>query len=126
MKWTFMSASIGALSFCSSALWNDFSSGYNLITRSEVIFAVVGGTFLAYALFVIGQKSLHPTMVSVFNYFQPVVGTLVTLAMGTGSFGAVKAIAMLLIFLAVWKVVKPKTKRPKTLSEDVKQMHIKV
>ena len=37
------------------------------------------GTFLAYILMMIGQKTLRPTVISMYNYVQPIVGTSVSI-----------------------------------------------
>lgn len=44
----------------------------------EVGYVVLLGTFFAYILMLVGQKTLRPTVVSMYNYIQPIVGTTVS------------------------------------------------
>jgi len=78
---------------------------------AEVAYVVVMCTYLGYILVMIGQKTLRPTVVSVYNYVQPVVAVSVSLAAGIGVFTWSQAVAMLLIFGGVWLVTKSKSRR---------------
>ena len=51
-----------------------------------------------------GQKYLQPTTVATYNYLQPVTASLIAVAASQETFGPVKALAMLLVFLGVWFV----------------------
>ena len=59
---------------------------------------------------VLGQKTLRPTVVSMYNYMQPVVGSSVAILMGMSSFGWVKAIAAISIFAGVYLVTQSKSR----------------
>ena len=48
-------------------------------------YVIVGGTFLAYILMMIGQKTLRPTVISMYNYVQPIVETSVSILLGMGT-----------------------------------------
>ena len=63
-------------------------------TWACVAYVIVGGTFLAYILMMIGQKTLRPTVISMYNYVQPIVGTSVSILLGMGTFGIAKGIAV--------------------------------
>ena len=77
----------------------------------EVAYVVVIGTFLGYILTMIGQRTLRPTVVSVYNYVQPVVSVAVSLLMGIGVLKATHALAVILVFSGVWLVTKSKSRR---------------
>ena len=68
------------------------------------------GTFVAYICMMIGQKTLRPTVVSVYNYVQPLVSVSVSVIVGLAVFKGMQAIAALLVFSGVWLVVKSKSK----------------
>lgn len=72
---------------------------------------VAFGTFLSYLLAVVGQRVLRPTVVSVYNYVQPIVSVSVSVATGLGVFTVRHAVAVLLVFTGVWMVIKSKSKR---------------
>jgi drug/metabolite transporter (DMT)-like permease len=77
----------------------------------ETAFVVVGGTFIAYILMMHGQKTLRPTVVSMYNYVQPIVACLVSVWMGVGVFGWSQSAAIVLVFTGVWLVTQSKSRR---------------
>ena len=76
----------------------------------QVGYVILFGTYFAYILMLIGQKTLRPTVVSMYNYMQPVVGSSVAILMGMSSFGWVKAIAAISIFAGVYLVTQSKSR----------------
>ena len=52
-------------------------SQISIKTYLEVGYVVVFGTFICYLLMISGQRVLRPTVVSMYNYMQPVVATIV-------------------------------------------------
>ena len=80
-------------------------------TWAEVFYVVVFGTFLSYLLAVVGQRILRPTVVSVYNYVQPVVSVIVSVLTGLSIFTVPQGIAVIFIFSGVWLVIKSKSKR---------------
>ena len=58
----------------------------------------------------IGQKTLRPTVVSVYNYVQPLVSVSVSVLVGLAVFKGTQALAALLGFSGVWLVIKSKSK----------------
>ena len=77
----------------------------------EVAYVVGVGTFLGYILTMIGQRTLRPTVVSVYNYVQPIVSVAATLLMGIGILKPTHALAVVLVFSGVWLVTKSKSRR---------------
>lgn len=77
----------------------------------EVAYVVCIGTFFCYILTMIGQQILRPTVVSVYNYVQPVVAAAVSLLMGIGILKPTHALAVVLVFSGVWLVTKSKSIR---------------
>ena len=76
----------------------------------EVAYVVVVGTFLGYILTMIGQRVLRPTVVSVYNYVQPIVSVFASLLMGIGVLKPTHALAVVLVFTGVWLVNKSRAK----------------
>ena len=81
------------------------------ITWLEVGYVVVIGTFFGYILTMIGQHTLRPTVVSVYNYVQPIVSVAASLAMGIGMLKPTHALAVVLVFSGVWLVTKSKSRQ---------------
>ena len=120
MKWMFTYAAIAFIPFSYRDLTvMDFTS-FSLEVWLEVGFVVVFGTYFAYIFMVYGQKNLRPTIVSMYNYVQPVVGSSVAVWLGMSTFGWAKALAALLIFVGVYLVTQSKS-RAEMLAEEEKK-----
>ena len=66
--------------------------------------------FLSYMLVSIGQKRLRPTILSMYNYTQPIVASLLAVWWGMDSFDLKKGFAILLVFLGVYVVTTSKSR----------------
>ena len=110
MKWMFLFGTISCLPFCYKPLvQTDFgmlSSG----TYWRIAYVVFFATFIGYLLIPIGQKELRPTTLSMYNYVQPVVASMVAVAIGIDIFGIEKAVAGVLVFAGVYIVTQSKSK----------------
>lgn len=110
MKWMFTFASVVILPFSVSTwLRTDFTQ-LTLQEIGGVAYVVVFGTFIAYIFIMIGQKNLRPTIVGMYNYFQPIVATGVGLYMGLDTFSALKGVAIVLIFSGLYLVTISKSR----------------
>lgn len=120
MKWmiTYAAIVIMPLSYnrMSQLAWSEISA----VTWLETAFVVVCGTFLAYILMMRGQKTLRPTVVSMYNYVQPIVACVVSVMAGLGVFGWGQAVAVALVFSGVWLVTQSKSRRE--LKRESKRM----
>lgn len=76
----------------------------------ETIFVVVMGTYASYILTMIGQKTLRPTVVSIYNYVQPIVSVIISVVIGVGTLQPAHLAAIALVFSGVWLVTKSKSK----------------
>jgi drug/metabolite transporter (DMT)-like permease len=110
MKWMFLYATVCSLPFC----WHDVAAvGYGTLPVDiclQTVYVVAMATFFAYLLVPVGQKHLRPTIVSMYNYLQPLVASLVAVALGMDTFGWKKGIATLLVFLGVYVVTQSKSR----------------
>ena len=117
MKWMFTYAAICFIPFS----YHDFSvmdwAAFPIEVWLEVGYVILFGTYVAYILMLVGQKSLRPTVVSMYNYMQPVVGSCVAVLAGMATFGWVKIVAALLIFTGVYVVTQSKS-RAQMLAES--------
>jgi drug/metabolite transporter (DMT)-like permease len=77
----------------------------------EAGYVVIFGTYMGYILTMVGQHSLRPTVVSIYNYVQPIVSVTVSILTGIGVFTLMQGIAVILVFSGVWLVIKSKSKR---------------
>ncbi len=110
-KYMFSWATLMLLPFTFSHVADVVSRPIPALTWLEVGYVVVVGTFFCYILTMIGQRTLRPTVVSVYNYVQPIVSVAASLLMGIGILKPTHALAVVLVFSGVWLVTKSKSRR---------------
>ncbi len=109
-KWMFTWATLIIWPFTLGHVSNiDFAS-VPMSTWWETGFVVFFGTYISYICMMVGQQTLRPTVVSVYNYMQPLVSVSVSVAAGLSVFKTSQALAAILVFSGVWFVVKSKSK----------------
>ncbi len=104
-KWTFTFASLLILPFTLPHIVQIDWPGMSLRTASEITYIVAGATFLTFLLVVYAQRRLLPTTVSVYNYVQPFVTVVASMAMGLAAPQWMHGVSAALIFTGVWLVV---------------------
>lgn len=72
----------------------------------ELGFLILFSTFIAYFLIPIGQKSLRPTVISVYAYLQPLIATITSIYLGMDKLSWQKIVAAALVFIGVILVNK--------------------
>lgn len=110
MKWMFLWATLTGLPFCYSSVATVELSALPPNVWLSIGFVVVFATFFGYLLLPVGQKTLRPTTLSMYNYMQPVVASIVAIAIGLDSFGYQQALAGLLVFAGVYIVTQSKSR----------------
>lgn len=111
MRWMFTWAAIVVLPFTAGDMMAVDYSALDWGTIAGLAYVVVVATFVCYFLSPIGQKHLRPTVVSMYFYVQPVVATILATIMGTaGTFGVVKVVSVIMIFVGVFLVMRSKSR----------------
>ena len=110
MKWMFMYASICYIPFSYHDIATIQYEELPVSLYSEIAFVVLAATFLSYMFIPIAQKTLRPTVISMYNYVQPIVASLIAIIVGLDTFTLVKAIAITLVFVGVYVVTQSKSK----------------
>ena len=110
-KFMFSWATLMLLPLSSYHVYGVISQPIPLLTWIEVGYVVVCGTFFCYILTMIGQRTLRPTVVSVYNYVQPIVAVAASLIMGISTMKLTHVLAVVLVFSGVWLVVKSKSRK---------------
>lgn len=104
MKWIFLFAFIFAfplgIGSIVSAPWSEIPGKW----YAELAFLVVMATFVTYYLIPFGQKIIRPTLVSLYNYVQPIVAIGVSIAVGMDSLTLPKVLATAMVFGGVYIV----------------------
>ena len=109
-KWMFLWATVLIWPFTISHVVSIDFAHVPMSTWWETGYVVLFGTYLGYICMMIGQKTLRPTVVSVYNYVQPLVSVTVSVIVSLAVFKSMQAIAAILVFSGVWLVVKSKSK----------------
>ncbi|MBS7319932.1 MAG: DMT family transporter [Prevotella sp.] len=110
-KYMFSWATLMLLPLSSYHVYGVISQPIPLLTWIEAGYVVVCGTFFCYILTMIGQRTLRPTVVSVYNYVQPIVAVAASLIMGISTMKLTHVLAVVLVFSGVWLVVKSKSRK---------------
>lgn len=109
-KWLFVYASICFIPFS----YGDISAvDFTAIPTDMILriaYVVLVATFITYLCMMMGQRLLRPTVVSMYNYVQPIVASIAAVIMGMDTFGIKKGIAIGLVFLGVYIVTQSKSK----------------
>lgn len=122
MKWMFLFASIFGLPFCYKAVAATDVTLFSSTDWLSIGFVVVFATFFGYLLIPIGQKTLRPTTLSMYNYMQPVVASLVAIVWGIDKFGYQQALAGLLVFAGVYIVTQSKSRAQLEAERHISQI----
>ena len=76
----------------------------------KIGFVVICTTFIAYMFNAFALKSLNPSVVSVYIYLQPLLASLIAIALNSDSLSLVKILSAIFIFSAVFLVSIPSKK----------------
>ena len=106
MKWMFLFSAVTYVPCAMPWLVEVQFSTIGLDLWLSIAYIIVFATFLGYLLIPISQRVLKPTVVSMYNYFQPLTAALLTAILGIGEFGPMKIAATALIFAGVWFVTQ--------------------
>ena len=110
MKWMFLFGTIVCFPFCYKPL---IQTDFALLTTGtywRIGYVVIFATFLGYLFLPLGQKVLRPTTLSMYNYVQPIVASMVAVAIGIDVFGVEKALSSILVFAGVYIVTQSKSR----------------
>ena len=118
MKWMFLFSMLVALPFNGQHLVQVPFGQMESKVLWQVTFVVVCATFIAYFLIPVGQKRLRPTLVSMYNYTQPIIATLISIVIGLDRMTWQKIVAMVLVFTGVWIVNQSRSAATPSNSEN--------
>lgn len=100
MKWMFLFSTLYALPFSGGVMSIEYGAiPWNIVL--QILYVVVGATFVAYFLIPVGQKRLKPVLVCMYSYVQPVVAMCISLAVGLDTMTWAKGVATVLVFAGV-------------------------
>lgn len=95
MKWIFLFTALMTVPFSAKELVNFDWSQFNGRLGADLAVLVLGATFISYFMLPIGQKNIRPTLVSMYNYCQPIIATTISICIGMDTMTWQKAVAAL-------------------------------
>ena len=104
-RWMFTFGSLLLLPFTAADMAQLNWSAVSARTWVEVAYIIVCCTFICFLLVVYSQRRLPSTVVSSYNYIQPVVTVVASLMMGLAVLQWQHVLAAALIFTGVWLVI---------------------
>ena len=106
MKWMFLFAVIFLLPFNFSGMVSAdaFRGALDAKAVAGMIYIFVGATFITYLLIPMAVKHIRPTTASMYNYAQPIVSSLLAIAMLQDTLSFSKILSALMIFAGVYCV----------------------
>ena len=110
MKWMFLFAAVVAVAVYYRPLVEVDYAALAPATWGGIGYVVVCSTFVAYLMVPVAQRFLRPTVVSMYNYVQPLVAVVFTVIVGLDTFGPTKGIAAFCVFAGVWLVTQSKSR----------------
>ena len=110
MKWMFLFAALLTFPMSFNLLTSTDISQFDTSVYLRIGYVVVLATFLTYMLIPIGQKTIRPTTISMYNYLQPVMASILAIIIGLDKFGPDKIISAALVFMGVYIVTQSKSK----------------
>lgn len=109
-KWMFFWAAVMITPFTISDVMEIEWSAVPLKSWLETGYVVCCGTYLSYILMMVAQRTLRPTVVSVYNYVQPITAVVSSLILGISVLQWSQVLAIALVFSGVWLVTKSRAK----------------
>lgn len=110
MKWMFLFSAVVAIPFDIRELVRLDMAVMPERYLYELGFIILFSTFIAYFLIPIGQKTLRPTVISLYGYLQPIIATVTGILMGMDRLSWQKIVAAVLVFTGVVLVNKSRAK----------------
>lgn len=111
MKWMFLFATVLTYPMGHKAIAETNFAAFDLSVYLRIGYVVAMATFFTYLLIPIGQKTVRPTIISMYNYLQPIAAAFVAVAIGMDYFSWDKIISTVLVFTGVYIVTQSKSSR---------------
>lgn len=109
-KWMFL---VGSLVYLPISFTDISAIEWSAVPVSailQVLYIIIGASFLSYICIMTAQRMLRPTVVSMYNYVQPIIASFTAIAMGVGIFDWQKGLAIACVFMGVYIVTQSKSK----------------
>lgn len=113
MKWMFLFSTLVLLPFT----WQHVPGtpafhreAFDMKKIGAICFVLIGATFIPYLLIPMSLKRIRPTTVSMYNYIQPIIASLIAVMVGQDTFSLQKVLSAALVFVGVYLVTQSKSR----------------
>ncbi|MCC8154225.1 MAG: DMT family transporter [Tannerellaceae bacterium] len=123
MKWMFLFSAIVLFPF----MYKDIATTPAFHTATPdwkvlggIAFILLGATYIPYLMIPMSLKRIRPTTVSMYNYMQPIVASLIAIIAGQDKFSLGNILSAILVFSGVYLVTHSKSR------EDIESEKLKM
>jgi drug/metabolite transporter (DMT)-like permease len=113
MKWMFLFATVLLLPFMYQAALDTpafHREVWNWPEMGAIFYVLMFATFIPYLMIPMALKRLRPTTVSMYNYIQPIIASLLAIMVGQDHFTLWKLFSAVLVFTGVYLVTQSKSR----------------
>ncbi|MCD7936747.1 MAG: DMT family transporter [Tannerellaceae bacterium] len=113
MKWMFLFSCIVLLPFMYSDIlvtpaFHTPAPDWKVL--GGIAFVLLGATYIPYLMIPMALKRLRPTTISMYNYMQPIVASLIAIMAGQDTFSVGNILSAVLVFSGVYLVTQSKSR----------------
>jgi drug/metabolite transporter (DMT)-like permease len=113
MKWMFLFSSILLLPFMYQQVIDTpafHRVAWDWTEVGAISYVLLLGTFIPYLIIPMSLKRLRPTTVSMYNYIQPIIASLLAVVLSLGHFTLWNLFSAVLVFTGVYLVTQSKSR----------------
>lgn len=114
MKWMFLFSALTLAPFCIKCVQyvpTFHKETFNITELYALFYLLFGATFVAFMLIPMFLKHIRPTTVSMYNYIQPIIASVIAILIGQDVFSIQKLLSALLVFTGVFCVTQSKKQK---------------
>ena len=114
MKWMFLFSALTLAPFCIKCVQyvpTFLQETFNITELYALFYLLFGATFVAFMLIPMFLKHIRPTTVSMYNYIQPIIASVIAILIGQDVFSIQKLLSALLVFTGVFCVTQSKKQK---------------
>lgn len=111
MKWMFLFSALALAPFCMPHVSHVpvfHRESFDIAQLLALLYLLFGATFVAFMLIPMSLKHIRTTTVSMYNYVQPIIASVIAVAVGQDTFSAQKLLSAAMVFSGVYLVTKNK------------------
>ena len=117
MKWMFLFSTLTLAPFCFKYIQyvpTFHKETFNITELYALLYVLLGATFLAFMFIPMALKHIRSTTVSMYNYVQPIIASVIAILIGQDIFSLQKLLSAVFVFTGVYLVTQDKKQKTKS------------